>query len=561
MGEAMRRHARFPILVTIGLGILAVSVLAGPREDRDFTSGPHGKAVARVVQHAGSMGFSGAVLAARDGKVVAAVAVGCADLAGERPITPATLFEIASTTKQFTACAVMVLVEEGKIDLDASIAKYLPGIPEDCVPIAVKHLLHNTSGIPGTNSTGGGDDVTRVIPLFLAGGPRHPPGEHYEYWNQGWALLSEIIARASKKPYVAFCKERLFAPAGMKASCFTGDAAPPGAIAAVGRSGRGQPRSALDHPYGMYGLQYRGMGGAVTSVWDLWRWDRALKGAKILSDRAKAEMFRPGLENYAMGWFVAKNKAGRLVQSHTGGVRGFCSDFRRYPGQDGCLFVLCNDDRVRVTTVAQAAEEALFGDDPTIDPFPAPVPETTVPSLVGTYTDPHGRRLVVASRDGVVTADIHWSASGPVTNGFLGLGSEGSLVFHDGNKALPVEIEGPPGKPASKIALDRLAFQRVEPGASPSPAPVPAALLARIRGSYRNDRGHRLEIRVEGDSARAELHWSERGPVTRATVILGEDGNLVFHDGSASLPLIPSGPPGKPAKILLLDGIAFERTG
>jgi CubicO group peptidase (beta-lactamase class C family) len=321
------------------------------REDGVSSAGDVGRRMVEFVRRAESAGFSGAVLAGRGGRVVAAVGIGSADLAGDVPITPSTLFEIGSATKQFTAAAVLRLVQQGKLRLEDSIARYLPGVPEDCRPITVRHLLQHTSGIPGTNSAGAGDDLDQVLPLFLRGGPRHPPGTHWEYWNQGYALLSEIVARAAGDDYTAFCKQELFAPTGMSATRFTGDAAPEGWTVAVGRSQRGQPRSALEHPYGRYGFQYRGMGGVVTTVWDLWRWDRALRGDRVLDANSKSKLFEPGLNDYALGWFVKKDARGRWVQSHGGAVRGFVCELRRYPGQDACLFVLCNRDDVPVRHV------------------------------------------------------------------------------------------------------------------------------------------------------------------------------------------------------------------
>lgn len=338
-------------------------------------AGDLGRRIVGFAERAEAAGFTGAVSAAKGGTVVAAVGVGTADLEGKVPNTPATLFEIASATKPFTAAATVRLAQEGRLGLDDSIAVHLPGVPANCRGITVRHLLQHTSGIPGANSAGGGDDLARVLPLYLRGGPKHPPGTHWEYWNQGYALLGEVIARASGKEYAEFCKGALFTPAQMHATRFTGDRAPEGAVVAVGRSSNGPPRSALDHPYGnSYGLQYRGMGGVVTTVWDLWRWDRALHGTNVLTEKSKEEMFKPGPEAYALGWYVRRGARGRQVQSHTGRVRGFVCEVRRYPEEDGCLFVLCNRDDAPARQVAQAAEELLFGDPPTVAGPPGPLP-------------------------------------------------------------------------------------------------------------------------------------------------------------------------------------------
>ena len=355
-------------LVILGTG--CASLTKGSGEAVTHSTGEVGRRIVEYVKSSEAAGFSGTVLAARNGKVVAAVGVGSSDLAGESPITPGTLFEIASATKQFTAAAVMRLAQEDRLGLDDSIAKHLLGVPEDCRAITVRHLLQHTSGIPGKNSRGSGEDLGKVLPLFLRGGPRHPPGTHWEYWNQGYALLSEIIARASGERYTDICQRALFAPSGMRVTRFTGDAAPKGTTIAVGRSARGKPRSALEHPYGNYGFQYRGMGGVVTTVWDLWRWDRALRGDAVLGQSAKSELFKPGLRDYALGWFVKKNKRGRRVQFHGGSVRGFVCQIRRYPEQDACLFVLSNRDDIPVGKVANALEGILFGDPSTSRKLP-----------------------------------------------------------------------------------------------------------------------------------------------------------------------------------------------
>jgi len=247
---------------------------------------------------------------------------------------------------------------------------------------------------------GMGNDVTRVLPFFLKGGPRHRPGTHWEYWNQGYALASEIVARASGKPYTEYCREALFAPAKMAATRFTGDEPPEGFTVAVGQSSHGKPRSALAHPYGNeYGFQYRGMGGAVCSVWDLWRWDRALRfdhPAPLLGAKSRAELFKPGLKECALGWYVAMDKHGRWVQSHGGSVRGFACEVRRYPDHDGCLFVLSNRDDAPVRELTEGVQGILFGDPDELKVAPRPLTGDTLNAIIGEYIDtikPDGPRL------------------------------------------------------------------------------------------------------------------------------------------------------------------------
>ncbi|MGB0954333.1 MAG: serine hydrolase domain-containing protein, partial [Planctomycetota bacterium] len=352
------------------LSTLAAVSLALPstpqQADKDVAKGKIGKEIRSWVENSASTGFRGAVLAAKDGKVVAAFGVGHADLEGKVAIDSNTLFEIASITKQFTAAAVMHLVQDGKVELDEPISTYLPGIPEDCQEITVRHLLQHTSGIPGSNSRGGGVVLAAVLPSFLKGGPQHKPGTNFEYWNQGYALVSEIVARASGDSYTGYVKKHLFQPAGMKHSFFTGDEPPAGIDIAIGIGKHGKPRSALEHPYGSYGFQYRGMGGAVLNVWDFWRWDRALCTNQPLSRESKAVMFETGDSQYGLGWYVVEDTHGRTMQAHSGSVRGFNCYAYRFPEEDACVIVLSNDDRVYSGQIGLGIREILFEDKRTL---------------------------------------------------------------------------------------------------------------------------------------------------------------------------------------------------
>ena len=446
------------------LSIFAVLALFGPVSadqqvsDADVVVGKLGKRIEHWVRCAQSTGFSGSILAAKSGEVVAAFGVGTLDPDKDELIDSSTLFEIASATKQFTAAAIMCLVQDGKLSLSDPISEHLPGIPKDCREITVRHLLQHTSGIPGSNSKGTGNNIRSVIPTFLQGGPQHTPGSHFEYWNQGYALLTEVIARLAKQEYTEYCKQALFEPAGMAKTCFTGDKVRDLKVA-IGRSSRGPSRSALDHPYGSYGFQYRGMGGAVTNVWDLWRWDRALHTSEVLNSQSKELLFTPGLENYALGWYVKKTKTGRLVQSHRGSVRGFVCDVRRSPDQDALVVVLCNRDNARAMYVAQAIEEMLFDEPATMQQPPSVLEESLSKKLEGEYKDEKGRKLVV-ERDGVVTrARIYWSPDGPVTYATLGLNEDQSLVFYEWKSETELQFDGS-SKKAKVLTLSNVEYRR-----------------------------------------------------------------------------------------------------
>ncbi|MCC6906975.1 MAG: beta-lactamase family protein [Phycisphaerales bacterium] len=527
----------------VGAGVGATSLAQSPPEDANFAADETGRKIVELAQAYESAGFRGAVLAARDGKVIAAVGVGHADLKGEQPIVPSTLFEIASITKPFTAVEAMRLAAAGKLDLDASISEYLPGVPDECKPITVRHLLQHTSGIPGTNSQGSGDDLAAVLPVFLKGGPQHEPGTHWEYWNQGYSLLSEIIARASEESCVDYCRHAIFEPAGMAHSCFTGDAAPEGVNVAVGTSGYGEPRSALEHPYGSYGYQYRGMGGLVTNVWDLWRWDRALAGEALLSEASKTEMFTPGDRSYGLGWFVLTNKAGRLMQSHSGGVRGFACDFRRFPEHEALVVVLSARDDVPVWRIAEAVETTLFGDGQVQAP-PAPLESQMAGEIAGRYEDQRGNALTVERQDAATRATVKWT-SGPTTRAILGLGPQGGLVFYDWMSAIGVEVVRDEAGAVDALTIDGHPYQRIKPGAegarpvaekqaAPKTGGEVPDWAALLLGRYQDEKGIELVVATSGRMVTAQIHWSPQGPITYARLERTEAGEFEFVEFSRS---------------------------
>jgi len=251
----------------------------------------------------------------------------------------------------------------------------------------------------------------------------------------------------------------------MHATRFTGDRAPERATVAIGRSIRGQPRSALDHPYGSYGFQYRGMGGVVTSVWELWRWDKALRGNDVLGEASKAKFFEPGKNDYALGWLVRKNTSGRLVQSHGGGVRGFVCELRRYPEDDGCLFVLCNRDDVPVQSVASALQALLFGEPLPCKEPPQPLDPELARAVAGKYEDTNGAKLLIDVEGKVTRVQVHWSPPrGPVTRAVLGRSAQGGVVLYEWTAATEMEVDRRGTEPANGVSFLNRHFNRVRCG-------------------------------------------------------------------------------------------------
>ncbi|MEO1525820.1 MAG: serine hydrolase domain-containing protein [Planctomycetota bacterium] len=421
------------------------------------------------------MGFRGAILVAKDGEVVWSGGRGTISQDSEVRIDNESLFEIASCTKPITALAVVRLAEEGKLNLDDAIAKYFDDVPESCRAITIRHLVMHTSGIPGTNVDGHPTDFRLALHAFLKGGPRHQPGTRYEYWNQGYAILSEIIAKASGKPYTDFVHESIYKPAGMVASCFTGDRCPDEMKAVVGTARGNWPRSSLDHPYGSYGYQYRGMGGAVTNLKDLWKLDRALAEDKLISRESHLDMIDVMPGQTGLGWDVSQDPTGSKSHGHSGSVRGFLADVTRYPSVDGCVFILeCDQNSVAFSVLKAGLRQILFG-KPT--PFvPSALSAGEQRRLNGTYLDDRKRALTVTLdprvKDGGSSypfLQINWG--GISTYGILGEGKQQQIrLYLIGEEGLKDDgiIDFQPATSPPKTATLRLGngndvvFQRVD---------------------------------------------------------------------------------------------------
>ncbi|MBK9187441.1 MAG: beta-lactamase family protein [Phycisphaerales bacterium] len=440
-------------LLAVCLLVPLVGASVDADDDAPIKVGEKGEKIAAFAAGLDEQGFSGVVLAALDAKVIAAQGVGFADTAKTIPNTPGTLFEIASLSKQFTAAGLLRLAQDGVLTLDDPLHTRLPGVPDDCKAITLRHLLQHTSGIPGANSRGSGFDLERVLPSFLRGGPRHTPGTHWEYWNQGYALAAEVMTQTSGRDFPDSLKVAIFRRAGLHSACFTGDAVEPTRVVSVGQSVHGPARGALEHPYGEFGFQYRGMGGVVISAMDLWRWDRSLETDAVLDAKAREAFFTPGPGNYALGWFVRTNEKGRLTQSHGGGVRGFVCEMRRFPSHQACIIVLANRDDAPVRDVANAIEQILF-DEPLT--WLSPPDEKFSRELVGDYesTARPGVMLLISLHGNAVQAWIDWS--GRVTRGKIGLDGAGGLVFSDSRDQTKVTLSRDANGVVVSIALGEL---------------------------------------------------------------------------------------------------------
>ncbi|HMP38862.1 MAG TPA: serine hydrolase domain-containing protein [Roseiflexaceae bacterium] len=286
--------------------------------------------------------FHGSILVARNGQIVISKGYGMAD--GDRNLanTAQTRFRLASLTKAFTATAILLLQERGRLSVNDSICAYLEDCPAIWQPITIHQLLNHTSGL--ANYTDSLDfETTEMLPTtpseLVARFRNLPlsstPGTLYYYGNSGYVLLGLIIERVSGLSYGEFVEENIFGPLNMQHSGYDTSV---GTIA----DGLAAGYNTFSQKSGFIDLSTLYAAGALyASVEDMYRWDQALYSNRILSQPARDQMFTPYLNEYGYGWKISRS-AGRLIISHPGNMTGSSTFFARLPDDQVTVIVLSN---------------------------------------------------------------------------------------------------------------------------------------------------------------------------------------------------------------------------
>jgi D-alanyl-D-alanine carboxypeptidase len=295
------------------------------------------------------------VIVTREGKPIFRKAYGMASIDGKTPLQPEMVLRIASMTKQFTAVAIMMLVDDGKLKLDDDFTQHLPDYPKPKKKITIDQLLTHTSGIPGYteledfNANRAKDfTVAQMIDRFKDKPLTFTPGTRMRYNNSGYFLLGAIIEQHSGMRYADFVAQRIFEPLGMKDTAFEGDE----------RSGnkrvngyRGGIKFELAEP--LSSTQPYAAGALVSTVDDLAKWDAAIAEGKLLKPASWKKLFAPinvptgNATKVARGWFATDVRGSRALW-HSGGIQGFMSDGLRLPEEKIYSAILVNTESPRV---------------------------------------------------------------------------------------------------------------------------------------------------------------------------------------------------------------------
>lgn len=308
---------------------------------------PYARIDELMARYAGD-GPGASLLVVQDGVDVVRRGYGMADLEEGTEAGPSTHYRLASVTKQFTAAAILLLAQDGRLQLDDPVRAWLPALPAAARDITLRHLLAHTSGLVDYEDVmpdlpGGGQLRDADVLRILAGQDRlyFPPGSRWRYSNGGYALLALVVERASGRSFPEFLRERIFAPLGMDAVAYV----------------RGGPEPA-HRAYGYSEIDGRwvrtdqsptsavlGDGGIYASIDDLAKWDAALYDDRLLSDASRGLAFAGSTSSddpdvtYGYGWRVTGD-----TLWHSGETIGFRNVIVRWPQRRLTVAILSNRD-------------------------------------------------------------------------------------------------------------------------------------------------------------------------------------------------------------------------
>ena len=326
--------------------------------------------------------------AARGDAPLAAKAYGLADLEHNIPLTPQSVFYMASVSKQFTALSILLLERDGKLKLEDRIRTYLPELPEYAAGITIRQLLHHTSGLRDYLTLSGlaGNPPDQVITErsvlnALARQTRlnFEPGDEHLYSNSGYVLLSIIVHRVSGRPLDEFARERIFMPLGMRSTRFQHDHAAPIPGRAIGYVRRGSTWWIANSM-----LDVVGDGGMYSTVDDMLRWAAAFERPEF--SPLLSRMQQPGtLKNgraiangYGMGLSQGTYRGVPTV-SHGGSLAGYRTNFVRLPGEKLTVVTLCNNATANVRRLTQMVTELYAPAGMSAPAAPAVAPTAAAP--------------------------------------------------------------------------------------------------------------------------------------------------------------------------------------
>ena len=442
---------------------------------------PADVAIAGVVGGLVKTGEPGCTVAVgRNGALAHALAFGLADVERGKPLDTHSVFNLASVSKQFTAFALLLLEQQGRLSLDDALVKHVPELSASAKGVTLRHLMHHTGGLRdyiglltmgGRGAADGATIHEAVQALARQTRPNEQPGVEYEYSNTGYFLLGVVIARVSGQSLAGFSEAQIFRPLGMKNTSIV-DRYPDG-IAALAR---GYANTGKGFVIDETGWEQVGDGQVHSDLHDLVLWDDNFHTGKLGGRELIAEMTKLGVLNsggrieYAAGLRVATTR-GLPSVSHGGSWVGYRSQMLRFPDERLSVIVLCNRDDADSGALASAVAGVFLGgkmgppdrgeEEPAAVPEPAGPPwqPGDLARFAGTYASAEANaqcRLYL--RDGALVAE------GCAAGAVLKPGKPGQFTDTDESFSLtfPDDGAGTDGFSYDTFGLRGLPFARVK---------------------------------------------------------------------------------------------------
>lgn len=361
----------------------------------------------RVQQHLNaleSIGFSGFVLVAHDGRIVLQRGCGLADRANRIPYTGGTVSTIGSITKQFTAAAILQLVESERLRLDARLDDVLEKVPADKADITIHHLLTHTAGL-GESPHRDIDPLSRgeAVAEALNSELLSKPGRRYRYSNPGYSILAAIVEKIAEEPYEVFLRRELLEPAGLFETGYVLPEHPPARLAHGYRDGQDQGTFVE-----MFTLEsgpgwvLHGNGGILSTPYDMLRWNLALDRG-VFSETLAPHLWTlpPGsVSDYGYGWRFTQGPGGRRRIQHNGGNQIFYADYHYYPDSKWFLFLMTNVAELGFEQTLDSLGRGIFGEEifGLADVLTVELDEEARRAWSGGYRSDSGESLTLAPR-------------------------------------------------------------------------------------------------------------------------------------------------------------------
>lgn len=359
------------------------------------SSAAHDSAVATKVNEyltrLNGLGFSGAVVVAKDGQVLLEKGYGFADRKRNLPITKDTAFDIGSNTKDFTKMAILQLAEKKRLNLDDTIARFFENVPADKAAITVAQLMDHTAGL-GMYSGRDNQKVTKeeFLRRVLTAPLMSEPGKRESYSNPGYGLLAAIIEKVSGQSFEQYLDEHIFKPAGMTSTGYLIPKWREGQLAHSYAKGE-DDGSTFDIPHLPDGISWslRGAGGTLSTLGDMYRFHLALEGEQLLSKASKPKLF----DMDGPAFLVGGN-----------GVHYFV--YIRQPSDHIAILIASTDAGVRAIEIDDQILSLAMGKEVSLPPQTIKLDQPALAKFAGRFKLPSGAELSVS-----VTGDHLFVAS------------------------------------------------------------------------------------------------------------------------------------------------------